>query len=198
MARKCGICRQEGHDRRSCPQPEKASNNGPLVVELIWIFLLVSWIAILFPLSIMPQAFIIIMFISLATRLGLIRIYAKFRPNWRETDPTGDDLSEALQKIGDQLPSIPNPKQIVTQGIYNLKSEERIQQGIEELKELDEEMTEHEWYRKNREAILLVLGAGVFILLLSLSIITILSWTISLYYYQGNLADHTIKSLMMT
>ena len=198
MARKCGICRQEGHDRRSCPQPEKASNNGPLVVELIWIFLLVSWIAILFPLSIMPQAFIIIMFISLATRLGLIRIYAKFRPNWRETHPTGDDLSEALQKIGDQLPSIPNPKQIVTQGIYNLKSEERIQQGIEELKELDEEMTEHEWYRKNREAILLVLGAGVFILLLSLSIITILSWTISLYYYQGNLADHTIKSLMMT
>ena len=114
------------------------------------------------------------MFISLATRLGLIRIYAKFRPNWRETDPTGDDLSEALQKIGDQLPSIPNPKQIVTQGIYNLKSEERIQQGIEELKELDEEMTEHEWYRKNREAILLVLGAGVFILLLSLSIIIIL------------------------
>ena len=174
MARKCGICRQEGHDRRTCPQPEKASNNGPLVVELIWIFLLVSWIAILFPLSIMPQAFIIIMFISLATRLGLIRIYAKFRPNWRETDPTGDDLSEALQKIGDQLPSIPNPKQIVTQGIYNLKSEERIQQGIEELKELDEEMTEHEWYRKNREAILLVLGAGVFILLLSLSIIIIL------------------------
>ena len=174
MARKCGICRQEGHDRRSCPQPEKASNNGPLVVELIWIFLLVSWIAILFPLSIMPPAFLIIMFISLATRLGLIRIYAKFRPNWRETDPTGDDLSEALQKIGDQLPSIPNPKQIVAQGIYNLKSEERIQQGIEELKELDEEMTEHEWYRKNREAILLVLGAGVFILLLSLSIIFIL------------------------
>ena len=174
MARKCGICRQEGHDRRSCPQPEKASNNGPLVVELIWIFLLVSWIAILFPLSIMPQAFIIIMFISLATRLGLIRIYAKFRPNWRETDPTGDDLTEALRKIGDQLPSIPNPKQIVAQGIYNLKSEERIQQGIEELKELDEEMTEQEWYRKNRDAILFVLGSGALILLLSMSIIFIL------------------------
>ena len=174
MARKCGICRQEGHDRRSCPQPEKASNNGPLVVELIWIFLLVSWIAILFPLSITPLAFSIIMFISLATRLGLIRIYAKFRPNWRETDPTGDDLTEALRKIGDQLPSIPNPKQIVAQGIYNLKSEERIQQGIEELKELDEEMTEQEWYRKNRDAILFVLGAGTFILLLSLSIIFIL------------------------
>ena len=140
MARKCGICRQEGHDRKSCPQPEKASNNGPLVVELIWILLLVTWVAILFPLSIMPQAFIIIMFISLATRLGLIRIYAKFRPNWRETDPTGDDLSEALRKIGDQLP-IPNPKQILAQAIYDLKPEERIKQGIEELKELDEEMT---------------------------------------------------------
>ena len=178
MAKKCGICRHEGHDRRSCPQPEKASNNGPLVVELIWIFLLVTWVIILFPLSIMPQAFIIIMFISLATRLGLIRIYAKFRPNWRETDPTGDDLTEALQKIGDQLPSIPNPEQIVAQGIYDLKAEERIQQGIgkitEELKELDEEMTEQEWYRKNRDAILLVLGTGVFILLLSLSIIIIL------------------------
>ena len=173
MARKCGICRQEGHDRRSCPQPEKASNNGPLVVELIWILLLVTWVAILFPLSIMPQAFIIIMFISLATRLGLIRIYAKFRPNWRETDPTGDDLSEALRKIGDQLP-IPNPKQIVAQAIYDLKPEERIKQGIEELKELDEEMTEHEWYRKNRDAILFVLGAGALILLLSLSIIFIL------------------------
>ena len=157
----------------SCPQPEKASNNGPLVVKLIWIFLLVSWIAILFPLSIMPQDFIIIMFISLATRLGLIRIYAKFRPNWRETDPTGDDLSEALRKIGDQL-SIPNPKQIAAQAIYDLKPEERIQQGIEELKELDEEMTEQEWYRKNRDAILLVLGAGMLILLLSLSIIIIL------------------------
>lgn len=173
MARKCGICRQEGHGRRSCPQPEKASNNGPLVVELIWILLLVTWVAILFPLSIMPQAFIIIMFISLATRLGLIRIYAKFRPNWRETDPTGDDLSEALRKIGDQLP-IPNPKQIVAQAIYDLKPEERIKQGIEELKELDEEMTEHEWYRKNRDAILFVLGAGALILLLSLSIIFIL------------------------
>ena len=177
MAMKCGICRQEGHDRRSCPKPEKASDNGPLVVELIWIALLVIWIIILLPVSITPQVFIIIMFISLATRLGLIRIYAKFRPNWRETDPTGDDLTEALQKIGDQLP-IPSPKQLVAQATYDLKPEERIQQGIgkikEELKELDEEMTEHEWYRKNRDAILLVLGAGTFILLLSLSIIFIL------------------------
>ena len=83
------------------------------------------------------------MFISLATRSGLIRIYAKFRPNWRETDPTGDDLTEALRKIGDDLPSIPNPKQIAAQGFYNLKTDERIQQGIgkikEELKELDEQ-----------------------------------------------------------
>ena len=173
MAKKCGICRQEGHDRRSCPQPETASNNGPLVVELIWIFLLVTWIAILFPTSIMPQVFIIIMFISLATRLGLIRIYAKFRPNWRETDPTGDDLSEALREIGDKIP-IPNPKQLVAQAIYDLEPEERIKQGIEELKELDEEMTEHEWYRKNRDAILFVLGAGALMLLLSLSIILIL------------------------
>lgn len=173
MARKCGICRQEGHDRRTCPQPEKASNNGPLVVEIIWIVLLVTWVVILFPLSIMPQAFIVIMFISLATRLGLIRIYAKFRPNWRETDPTGDDLSEALTKIGDKI-SIPSPEQLVTQAIYNLKPEERIKQGIEELKELDEEMNEQEWYRKNRDAILLVMGVGALILLLSLSIIFIL------------------------
>jgi hypothetical protein len=168
MARKCGICRQEGHDRRTCPQPEKASNNGPLVVELIWIFLLVTWVVILLPVSIVPQVFIVIMFISLATRLGLIRIYAKFRPNWRETDPTGDDLSEALRII------IPNPKQLVAQAIYDLKPEERIQQGIEEVKELDEEMTEHEWYRKNRDAILFVLGVGALMLLLSLSIILIL------------------------
>ena len=168
MARKCGICRQEGHDRRTCPQPEKASNNGPLVVELIWIFLLVTWVVILLPVSIVPQVFIVIMFISLATRLGLIRIYAKFRPNWRETDPTGDDLSEALRII------IPNPKQLVAQAIYDLKPEERIQQGIEEVKELDEELTEHEWYRKNRDAILFVLGVGALILLLSLSIIFVL------------------------
>ena len=168
MARKCGICRQEGHDRRTCPQPEKASNNGPLVVELIWIFLLVTWVVILLPVSIVPQVFIVIMFISLATRLGLIRIYAKFRPNWRETDPTGDDLSEALRII------IPNPKQLVAQAIYDLKPEERIQQGIEEVKELDEEMTEYDWYRKNRDAILFVLGFGALILLLSLSIIFIL------------------------
>ena len=173
MARKCGICRQEGHDRRSCPQPEKASNNGPLVVELIWIFLLVTWVVILLPVSIVPQVFIVIMFISLATRLGLIRIYAKYRPNWRETDPTGDDLSEALREIGDKIPIL-NPKQLVTQAIYDLKTEERIQQGIEELKELDEEMTEHEWYRKNRDAILFVLGAGALILLLSLSIVFVL------------------------
>ena len=173
MARKCGICRQEGHDRRTCPQPEKASNNGPLVVELIWIFLLVTWVVILLPVSIVPQVFIVIMFISLATRLGLIRIYAKFRPNWRETDPTGDDLSEALREIGDKIP-IPNPEQLLAQAIYDLEPEERIKQGIEELKELDEEMTEHEWYRKNRDAILFVLGAGALMLLLSLSIILIL------------------------
>ena len=173
VARKCGICRQEGHDRRTCPQPEKASNNGPLVVELIWIFLLVTWVVILLPVSIVPQVFIVIMFISLATRLGLIRIYAKYRPNWRETDPTGDDLSEALREIGDKIP-ISNPKQLVAQAIYDLKPEERIQQGIEELKELDEEMTEHEWYRKNRDAILFVLGVGALILLLSLSIVFIL------------------------
>lgn len=173
MARKCGICRQEGHDRRTCPQPEKASNNGPLVVEIVWIVLLVTWIFILFPLSIMPQAFIVIMFISLATRLGLIRIYAKFRPNWRETDPTGDDLSEALTKIGDKI-SIPSPEQLVSQAIYKLKPEERIKQGIDELKELDEEMNEQEWYRKNRDAILFVMGVGALILLLSLSIIFIL------------------------
>ena len=173
MARKCGICRQEGHDRRTCPQPEKASNNGPLVVELIWIFLLVTWVVILLPVSIVPQVFIVIMFISLATRLGLIRIYAKYRPNWRETDPTGDDLSEALREIGDKIP-ISNPEQLVAQAIYDLKTEERIQQGIEELKELDEEMTEHEWYRKNRDAILFVLGAGALILLLSLSIVFVL------------------------
>ena len=173
MARKCGICRQEGHDRRSCPQPEKASNNGPLVVELIWIVRLVTWVAILFPVSTIPQVFTIIMFISLATRLGLIRIYAKFRPNWRETDPTGDDLSEALTKIGDKI-SIPSPEQLVTQAIYNLKPGERVKQGIEELKELDEEMNEQEWYRKNRDAILFVMGVGALILLLSLSIIFIL------------------------
>ena len=86
-------------------------------------------------------------------------------------------MSEALREIGDKIP-IPNPKQLVSQAIYDLEPEERIQQGIgkitEELKELDEEMTEHEWYRKNRDAILLVLGAGTFILLLSLSIIFIL------------------------
>lgn len=173
MARKCGICRQEGHDRRSCPQPEKASNNGPLVVELIWILLLVTWVAILFPVSTIPQVFTIIMFISLATRLGLIRIYAKYRPNWRETDPTGDDLSEALTIIGDKI-SIPSPEQLVAQAIYNLKPEERIKQGIDELKELDEEMNEQEWYRKNRDAILFVMGVGALILLLSLSIIFIL------------------------
>ena len=47
---------------RTCPQPEKASNNDPLVVELIWILLLVTWVVILFPLSIMPQAFILLLF----------------------------------------------------------------------------------------------------------------------------------------
>ena len=69
------------------------------------------------------------MFISLAIRLGLIRIYAKFRPNWRETDPTGDDLSEALTIIGDKI-SIPSPEQLVAQAIYDLKPDGRIQQGI--------------------------------------------------------------------
>ena len=69
-----------------------------------------------------------------------------------------------------------------TEVITTLRGYSRMKDGkihsigkiTEELKELDEEMTEHEWYRKNRDAILLVLGAGTFILLLSLSIIFIL------------------------
>jgi hypothetical protein len=80
-------------------------------------------------------------------RIGLIRIYGLFRPNWEETDPKGSVISEALDDL--------------TQPVEDFVDEAR--EDIKEtLKEFDENMSEREWYRKNRTAIFVVAAVALF------------------------------------
>ena len=80
-------------------------------------------------------------------RIGLIRIYGYFRPNWEETDPKGSVIAEALNDL--------------TQPVEDFVDETR-EDVKEKLKEFDEYMSEHEWYRKNRIAIFIAAGFALF------------------------------------
>ena len=80
-------------------------------------------------------------------RIGLIRIYAYFRPNWEETDPKGSVIIEALNDL--------------TQPLEDFVDETR-EDIKEKVKEFDENMSEHEWYRKNRTAIFIAAAFALF------------------------------------
>ena len=91
--------------------------------------------------------------ILLLYRICLIRIYGYFRPNWEETDPKGSVIIEALNDL--------------TQPLDDFVDETR-EDVKEKITEFDENMSEHEWYRKNRIAIFIT---AVFALLVLLALL---------------------------
>ena len=119
-------------------------NNGPLFVEVFWLLSILPFVPVIY---FAPPLFIPLLFLLLLYRIALIRIYGYFRPNWEETDPRGSVIVEALDDL--------------TQPVEDFVDEAR--EDIKEtLKEFDENMSEREWYRKNRIAIFIAAAFALF------------------------------------
>ena len=117
---------------------------------MFWFLSILPLIPVIFVSVAAPPFLVALLVLLFLYRIGLIRIYGLFRPNWEETDPNGSVISEALDDL--------------TQPVEDFVDEAR--EDIKEtLKEFDENMSEREWYRKNRTAILVVAAVALFFVL---------------------------------
>ena len=121
-------------------------------MEVFWFLSILPLIPVIFVLVAAPPILVALLILLFLYRIALIRIYGYFRPNWEETDPRGSVISEALDDL--------------TQPVDDFVDEAR-EDIKEKLREFDENMSEHEWYRKNRIAIFI---AGAFALFFALAV----------------------------
>lgn len=126
---------------------------------MFWFLSILPLIPVIFVSVAAPPILVALLMLIFLYRIGLIRIYGYFRPNWEDTDPKGSVISEALNDL--------------TQPVEDFVDEAR-EDTKEKLKEFDENMSEHEWYRKNRIAIFI---AAAFALFFALAVIqVIIEW----------------------
>ncbi len=114
---------------------------------MFWFLSILPLIPVIFVSTAVPPVLFAILILLLLYRTGLIRIYGYFRPNWEETDPKGSVIIEALDDLA--------------QPVEDFVDETR-EDVKEKLKEFDENMSEHEWYRKNRIAIFIAAAFALF------------------------------------
>ena len=114
---------------------------------MFWFLSILPLIPVIFVSVAAPPILVALLMLILLYRIGLIRIYAYFRPNWEETDPKGSVIIEALNDL--------------TQPVDDFVDETR-EDIKEKVKEFDENMSEHEWYRKNRIAIFIAAAFALF------------------------------------
>jgi hypothetical protein len=110
---------------------------------VFWFLSILPLIPVILFSVVAPPILVALLMLIFLYRVGLIRIYGYFRPNWQETDPKGSVISEALDDL--------------TQPLEDFVDETR-EDIKEKLKEFDENMSEREWYRKNRIAIFIAAG----------------------------------------
>ena len=77
-------------------------NDGPLFVEVFWFLSILPLIPVIFVSVTAPPVLVALLMLIFLYRIGLIRIYAYFRPNWEETDPKGSVIIEALNDLTQQ------------------------------------------------------------------------------------------------
>ncbi|MGB1475199.1 MAG: hypothetical protein ACPG73_03245 [Candidatus Poseidoniaceae archaeon] len=116
-------------------------------MEVFWFLSILPLIPVIFVSVAAPPILVALLILLFLYRIALIRIYGYFRPNWEETDPRGSVISEALDDL--------------TQPLEEFVDETR-EEVKEKLKEFDENMSEHEWYRKNRIAIFIAAAFALF------------------------------------
>ena len=114
---------------------------------MFWFLSILPLIPVIFVSVAAPPILVVLLMLIFLYRIGLIRIYGYFRPNWEETDPKGSVIFEALNDL--------------TQPVEDFVDETR-EDIKEKLKEFDENMSEREWYRKNRIAIFIAAGFALF------------------------------------
>ena len=123
---------------------------------MFWFLSILPLIPVIFVSVAAPPILVALLMLIFLYRIGLIRIYAYFRPNWEETDPKGSVIIEALNDL--------------TQPVDDFVDETR-EDIKQKVKEFDENMSEREWYSKNRTAIFITAAVALFFALVFTQVI---------------------------